>query len=97
MTLDKHTDESLKIIFQTPVASIYNDAPPPAAPGMDDDGLQYDSGYDSDGAELNRLTGHWGYGRPQVSKQAKDTLAFAKVAPLDFKNPPLVTRPAPRS
>ena len=38
---------------------------------MDDDGLQYDSGYDSDGAELNRLTGHWGYGRPQMSKQAK--------------------------
>ena len=54
---------------------------------MDDDGLQYDSGYDSDGAELNRLTGHWGYGRPQMSKQAKDTLAFAKVSPSTSKTP----------
>ena len=71
---------------------------------MDDDGLQYDSGYDSEAEALNRLTGHWGYGRPKMSKQAKDTLAFAKVAPLDFKNTlsrdasraPLTSRPALR-
>ena len=59
---------------------------------MDDDGSQYDSGYDSEVLNM-----HWGYGRPKMSKQAKDTLAFAKVAPLDFKTPPFVTRPAPRS
>ena len=47
---------------------------------MDDDGSQYDSGYDSEVLNM-----HWGYGRPKMSKQAKDTLAFAKVAPLDFK------------
>ena len=57
---------------------------------MDDDG--YDSGYNSEVPNM-----HWGHGRPQMSEQAKDTLAFAKVAPLDFKNPSLVTRPAPRS
>ena len=54
---------------------------------MDDDGLQYDSGYDSEAEALNRLTGHWGYGRPQMSKQAKDTLAFAKVSPSTSKTP----------
>ena len=32
VTLDKHTDESLKIIFQTPVASIQRRPFPPAAP-----------------------------------------------------------------
>ena len=93
MTLDKHTDSDLSRLFFNPPSRQYTTPPPsPRRADMDDDGLQYDSGYDSEVLNM-----HWGRGRPQMSEQAKHTLAFAKVAPLDFKTPPFVTRPAPRS
>lgn len=62
-----------------------NDDPSPRRAGMSDGGYSdgYGSGYDSEVAMLGRHTGHWSYGRAEMSKKAKDTLEETKVV----KNP----------